>query len=51
MRRSGIVLAVLLAGQLMIVLDMTVMNVALPRIQGDLRFSATGLSWVMTRTP
>ncbi|HKN53677.1 MAG TPA: MFS transporter, partial [Amycolatopsis sp.] len=26
----------------------TVMNVALPRIQSDLHFSATGLSWVMT---
>ncbi|MBF4997765.1 MFS transporter [Nocardia sp. BSTN01] len=31
----------------MIVLDITVMNVALPRIQHDLHFSATGLSWVM----
>jgi EmrB/QacA subfamily drug resistance transporter len=32
----------------MIVLDATVMNVALPRIQSELHFSATGLSWVMT---
>ncbi|AYF79402.1 MFS transporter [Nocardia yunnanensis] len=31
----------------MIVLDITVMNVALPRIQTDLHFSPTGLSWVM----
>jgi EmrB/QacA subfamily drug resistance transporter len=31
----------------MIVLDITVMNVALPRIQADLDFSPTGLSWVM----
>ncbi|WP_230330040.1 MFS transporter [Nocardia aurantiaca] len=45
--RSGIVLATLLTCQLMIVLDITVMNVALPRIQSDLHFSATGLSWVM----
>ncbi|WP_036498524.1 MULTISPECIES: MFS transporter [Nocardia] len=45
--RSGIVLATLLTCQLMIVLDITVMNVALPRIQHDLHFSATGLSWVM----
>ncbi|MFE3193035.1 MFS transporter [Nocardia sp. NPDC059240] len=45
--RSGIVLATLLTCQLMIVLDITVMNVALPRIQTDLHFSATGLSWVM----
>ncbi|MFE6862287.1 MFS transporter [Nocardia sp. NPDC057668] len=45
--RSGIVLAVLLTCQLMIVLDITVMNVALPRIQADLDFSPTSLSWVM----
>ncbi|MFF4022223.1 MFS transporter [Nocardia elegans] len=40
-------LVTLLTCQLMIVLDITVMNVALPRIQHDLHFSATGLSWVM----
>ncbi|WP_236794916.1 MFS transporter [Amycolatopsis sp. GM8] len=45
--RPGIVLATLLACQLMIVLDATVMNVALPRIQSDLHFSATSLSWVI----
>ncbi|WP_235947041.1 MFS transporter [Nocardia terrae] len=45
--RSGIVLATLLTCQMMIVLDITVMNVALPRIQTDLHFSSTGLSWVM----
>jgi len=45
--RSGIVLATLLACQLMIVLDITVMNVALPRIQADLGFDATTLSWVI----
>lgn len=45
--RHGIVLTTLLTCQLMIVLDITVMNVALPRIQTDLHFSATGLSWVM----
>ncbi|EOD64259.1 MFS transporter [Amycolatopsis vancoresmycina] len=47
-RRSGLVLAIILTCQLMLVLDATVMNVALPRIQSDLGFSATGLSWVMT---
>jgi EmrB/QacA subfamily drug resistance transporter len=31
----------------MIILDATVMNVALPRIQSDLLFSATALSWVI----
>ncbi|WP_238847330.1 MFS transporter [Nocardia arthritidis] len=45
--RHGVVLATLLTCQLMIVLDITVMNVALPRIRTDLHFSATGLSWVM----
>jgi EmrB/QacA subfamily drug resistance transporter len=47
-RRSGLVLAIILTCQLMLILDATVMNVALPRIQHDLHFSATGLSWVMT---
>jgi EmrB/QacA subfamily drug resistance transporter len=32
----------------MFVLDATVMNVALPRIQEALHFSATGLAWVMS---
>lgn len=45
--RPGIVLATLLACQLMIILDATVMNVALPRIQADLHFNATTLSWVI----
>ncbi|WP_228824312.1 MFS transporter [Nocardia blacklockiae] len=45
--RRGIVLATLLTCQLMIILDVTVMNVALPSIRTDLHFSATGLSWVM----
>jgi EmrB/QacA subfamily drug resistance transporter len=31
----------------MIILDATVMNVALPRIQAELHFSATGLAWVI----
>ncbi|MFE9326373.1 MFS transporter [Nocardia sp. NPDC052278] len=45
--RSAIVLVTLLTCQLMIILDITVMNVALPRIRTDLHFSATNLSWVM----
>jgi EmrB/QacA subfamily drug resistance transporter len=47
LRRPGLVLATLLACQLMIVLDVTVMNVALPRIQTELSFTPTSLSWVM----
>ena len=40
-------LVVLCTGMLMIVLDMTVVNVALPSIQGDLDFSQSGLAWVV----
>ncbi len=42
----GIALAVIVTCQLMIVLDATVVFVALPKIQQSLHFSATGLSWV-----
>jgi EmrB/QacA subfamily drug resistance transporter len=38
---------VLCAGVLMIVLDMTIVNVALPSIQEDLGFSQSGLAWVV----
>jgi MFS family permease len=40
-------LYVLCAGMLMIVLDVTVVNVALPSIQDDLGFSQSGLAWVV----
>src|SRR5512133_1781791 len=40
-------LIVLCLGMLMIVLDQTVVNVALPSIQGDLHFSQSGLAWVV----
>ena len=40
-------LALLCAGDLMIVLDVTVVNVALPTIRGDLGFSEAGLAWVV----
>jgi EmrB/QacA subfamily drug resistance transporter len=46
-RRAGLGLAVVLTAQLMLVLDMTVINVALPHIQTDLDFSPAGLSWVL----
>ena len=45
--RSGLVLGLIVTCQLMIVLDATVVNVALPPIRADLGFSATGLSWVV----
>jgi EmrB/QacA subfamily drug resistance transporter len=37
----------MLGAQLMIILDATVVNIALPHIQAGLHFSATSLSWVM----
>jgi EmrB/QacA subfamily drug resistance transporter len=46
-RSRWIALYVLCTGMLMIVLDVTVVNVALPRIQDDLRFSTSDLAWVV----
>ena len=46
-RSRWIALYVLCAGVLMIVLDVTVVNVALPSIQNDLRFSTSSLAWVV----
>ena len=40
-------LVVLCAGMLMVILDQTIVNVALPAIQADLGFSAAGLAWVV----
>jgi EmrB/QacA subfamily drug resistance transporter len=42
-----VALYVLCTGMLMIVLDVTVVNVALPSIQDDLGFSSAGLAWVV----
>ena len=46
-RRRWIALYVLCIGMLMIVLDVTVVNVALPSIQNDLGFSQSSLAWVV----
>src|SRR6266511_2584172 len=46
-RYRWVALMVLCVGMLMIVLDATVVNVALPAIQNDLRFSQSGLVWVV----
>jgi EmrB/QacA subfamily drug resistance transporter len=46
-RNRWIALYVLCAGMLMIVLDVTVVNVALPSIQDDLGFSQSSLAWVV----
>src|SRR2546423_15097297 len=40
-------LVVLCVGMLMIILDLTIVNVALPSIQRDLGFSQSGLAWVV----
>jgi EmrB/QacA subfamily drug resistance transporter len=44
--QAGVALAIMLGAQLMIILDATVVTIALPHIQAGLHFSATGLSWV-----
>src|SRR6201747_593297 len=46
-RQRWIALVVLCVGMLMIVLDTTVVNVALPSIQTDLGFTNSGLAWVV----
>src|SRR5713101_3937856 len=46
-RGRRIALMVLCAGMLMIILDATIVNVALPSIQSDLRFSQSSLAWVV----
>src|SRR5262249_26051531 len=44
----SIALAVIVTCQLMLILDATIVNIALPNIQRSLHFSATSLSWVVT---
>jgi MFS family permease len=46
-RQRWIALVVLCLGFLMIILDATIVNVALPTIQKDLGFSQSGLAWVV----
>ncbi|HST54719.1 MAG TPA: MFS transporter [Solirubrobacteraceae bacterium] len=46
-RSRWIALYVLCVGMLMIVLDATVVNVALPSIQNDLHFTQSSLAWVV----
>ncbi|HZC30732.1 MAG TPA: DHA2 family efflux MFS transporter permease subunit [Gaiellaceae bacterium] len=47
-RRRWFGLAVLVAAQFMVVLDIAIVNVALPTIKTDLHFSQAGLQWVIT---
>jgi EmrB/QacA subfamily drug resistance transporter len=48
MERPRLALAIITTSSLMLIVDATVMNVALPRIAETLDFSPTGLSWVLT---
>ncbi|MGW0547530.1 MFS transporter [Streptomyces altiplanensis] len=45
--KNGLALLVIASCQLMVVLDITIVNIALPHIQSDLEFSTTSLSWVV----
>src|SRR5580698_9113167 len=46
-RHLGLALVVIATAQLMVVLDATIVNVALPHIQTALGFSGSGLEWVV----
>src|SRR6266581_4210511 len=47
-RKRWIALAVIVAAQFMVVLDIAIVNVALPSIKTDLNFSQESLQWVIT---
>ena len=47
-RRRWWALALIVAAQFMVVLDVAIVNVALPSIRTDLHFSQEGLQWVIT---
>ena len=47
-RNGALALAVICVAQLMVVLDATVVNVALPSIKADLGFSNDSLTWIIT---
>jgi EmrB/QacA subfamily drug resistance transporter len=47
-RRRWLALAVIVAAQFMVVLDVAIVNVALPTIKTDLHFSEESLQWVIT---
>jgi EmrB/QacA subfamily drug resistance transporter len=44
---DGLILALVCVAQFMVVLDVSIVNVALPSIGKDLHYSATGLQWVV----
>src|ERR1700752_3519839 len=44
---DGVILAIACVAQFMVVLDVSIMNVALPSIGRSLHYSPTGLQWVV----
>jgi EmrB/QacA subfamily drug resistance transporter len=46
-RHRGLALVIICAVQMMVILDGTIVNIALPSIQRDLHFSPAGLEWVI----
>ncbi|GGT00597.1 MFS transporter [Nonomuraea spiralis] len=44
---AWMILALACAAQFMVILDASIVNVALPAIRGELGFTATGLAWVV----
>jgi EmrB/QacA subfamily drug resistance transporter len=47
-RRKSLALAVIVAAQFMVVLDIAIVNVALPDIKGNLHFAQENLQWVIS---
>src|SRR6185369_7966959 len=47
-RRNAALLLVLLVAQLMVILDITAVNIALPSLAHDLRLSGSQVSWTIT---
>src|SRR5215218_6933616 len=47
-KKSGALLFVLLIAQLMVILDITAVNIALPSLAGDLHLTGPDISWTIT---
>ena len=47
-RKSGLLLFVLLIAQLMVILDITAVNIALPSLAADLNLTGSSISWTIT---
>ena len=50
MRSRWLILALVVLAQLMVVLDATIVNIALPSAQADLGFSNGARQWIVTDT-